>query len=94
MGLIVSAILFNKNEDRLNGVLKYSVFGFFAAFIASARLSASNILICLPFVLLLFEPEISRSGKSKAVILAQYFLFGFFYIVYIVFFRSKGIMLM
>jgi hypothetical protein len=92
-GLVALAILFNKKEEGLNGVLKYSVFGFLMAFIASTRLSASNILICLPFVLLLFHPEIGRSEKSKFLIVVQYFLFGFLYVLYVIFFRSKGMML-
>jgi len=92
-GLVTLVILFNKKKEGLNEVLKYSIFGFLVAFIGSTRLSASNILICLPFVLLLFQPEICRSEKSKFLVVVQYFLFGFLYVLYVIFFRSKGIML-
>jgi hypothetical protein len=88
-GLIALAILFNKKEEGLNGVLKYSIFGFLTAFIASTRLSASNILICLPFVLLLMQPEINRTDKSKFLIAVQYFLVGFLYVLYVAFFRYR-----
>jgi hypothetical protein len=89
LGLVALAILFKKKEEGLNGVLKYSIFGFLMAFIASTRLSASNILICLPFALLLLQPEISRSEKSKFLIVIQYFLVGFLYTLYVTFFRYR-----
>lgn len=92
-GLVALFILFNKKEEGFTGVLKYSLYGFFMAFIASTRLSASNILLCLPFALLLFQQEIGRSEKSKFLIVVQYFLFGFLYVLYVTFFRSKGMIL-
>ena len=92
-GLVALVILFNKKEEGFNGILKYSLYGFFMAFIASSRLSASNILLCLPFVLLLFQQEIGPSKKSKFLIVVQYFLFGFLYVLYVTFFRSKGMIL-
>jgi hypothetical protein len=92
LGLAFLVLLLKTSVGKIPGVLRYASLGFIAAYTASARLAASHIYICVPFILLVFSAEISKSKIMKILMAGQFLILSVAYLVYVVFFRSRGIM--
>lgn len=91
-GLFSIVFILKKTTADLFAVTNYFIIGFLIVLIASVRLTSAYVYICIPFLLLLLNSEIVNLKKMKILMIAQYLFVSCFYIVHIVFFRSKGIM--
>lgn len=91
-GLAALCLLLSREEEGLRGVMKYALLALLMAFMASSRLAASHIYASLPFAWLAFSDEVDGMGQIKFALVAQFFAMSSLYMVYIVFFRSHGIM--
>jgi len=92
IGLASLFLLISPKKQDLQQVMNYSLLGLIAAFAASSRLAASHIFACLPFAWLALSDEIENMGWAKHAMIAQFIVITIVYSVYIVFFRSRGVM--
>jgi len=91
LGLAAMVLLLRKDNSDSNFFLKGALSGFFAAFIASTRLSSAHIYTSFPFLTMAFSREINHCKNWSMLIALQFFLVAVFYITYYVFFVSHGI---
>jgi hypothetical protein len=90
IGLALLVLMLKRRAQGITGVTLYAVLGLITAFTASARLAASHIYICIPFILLFFSVEISKSRTMKMLMAGQFLIVSITYLIYVVFFRSRG----
>jgi hypothetical protein len=92
-GLLLILSVANKIENEKIRVFGYAILGLTAALVASVRLTTAHVYLVVPFIILFLHEEIGKMKGLKWLMSMQYLLVCGFYIIYLVFFRSRGILL-
>ncbi len=92
-GMLVLVAIMKKVKIPGNRILAYSILGLFAALTASVRLTIGHIHMVVPLIVLLFHSEISDLKKLKFVMVAQYLFVCIVYLVDLIFFKARGVLL-
>ena len=92
-GLLLILSVTNRIENEKTRVFGYAFLGLAAALVASVRLTTAHIYLVVPFLVLFLHEEIGKTKRLPWLMSMHYLLVCGFYIIYFVFYRSRGILL-
>ncbi|MFH0736783.1 MAG: hypothetical protein V1773_18280 [bacterium] len=92
-GIILFVFILSKSESNFTCFIKYTILGFIVAFMSSVLLGASHIFISVPFLLIIFFPELNENKALGKIVFTQLYLIALFYIIYLSLFVVKNVTL-
>ena len=90
-GLLCFVLILRKHEIAERNIFLFIICGFLAAFLIHSRLASAHVYVLLPFAILLLQHEIRSQKWLFRVMMFQYLFTSLVYVIFTIFFRSKGV---
>lgn len=90
-GLLSLTLMFADTTNDKKNIFLFIICGFLTAFVAHSRLASAHVFAMLPFALLFLQEKIQARKWLPKAMMIQYFSVSCLYLLFTVFFRSRGV---